>query len=184
MPSPQQRAKTRRGTRDRFTCYAVKKGRSIGIFKTWKETHESVTGYAGCLFQGFTNENEAKMFLGNDNAIIDSSLNNPSTSGYSEHDLKNNPKTNYINGPCGSQTQLLVDEMIGIKDPKNSKPRHEESNEPPNGMFDTANSTFLSSTLIEQFLKRPPLGLHLHFGFYPRPADLEPPPLPFFCFLY
>ena len=149
MPSPQQRAKTRR-TRARYDCYAVKKGRSIGVFKSWKETHESVVGYSGCLYKGFSNIEEAKKFLCDDNAINVSARNNSSSSRNSELEHHDCTRTNYINSSCKTQTQLLYDQIMKINGSKNTKISLESSMDSIDKMFDTANNTFLSSTLIEQ----------------------------------
>lgn len=43
--------------------YAVKEGRKIGIFKTWEECSDSVTGFKGAKYKGFTEYEEAQEFL-------------------------------------------------------------------------------------------------------------------------
>lgn len=43
--------------------YAVKKGKKIGIFKTWNECKESVEGYPGAEYKGFFTEEEANEYL-------------------------------------------------------------------------------------------------------------------------
>ena len=45
--------------------YAVKNGRSIGIFKSWDECKNSVNGYPGAIYQGFQTESDAIKFCGN-----------------------------------------------------------------------------------------------------------------------
>ena len=47
--------------------YVVKVGRKTGIFKTWAECSENVSGYPGAIYQGFVKEEEAKLFLYGDN---------------------------------------------------------------------------------------------------------------------
>lgn len=42
------------GKRKRSTCYAVAVGRKVGIFATWAETEQQVSGFPGAVFQGFT----------------------------------------------------------------------------------------------------------------------------------
>lgn len=43
--------------------YAVKKGRTIGIFKNWDECKASVDGYPGAEYKGFFTEEEATEYL-------------------------------------------------------------------------------------------------------------------------
>lgn len=43
--------------------YAVKKGRKEGIFKTWEECKQVVTGYLGAEYKGFYTEKEANDYL-------------------------------------------------------------------------------------------------------------------------
>ena len=43
--------------------YAVKKGRKKGIFKTWEECKQVVTGYPGAEYKGFYTEKEANDYL-------------------------------------------------------------------------------------------------------------------------
>ena len=45
--------------------YVVKKGHSIGIFKTWGECKNSVNGYKNPIYRKFTNYEEATLFLKN-----------------------------------------------------------------------------------------------------------------------
>lgn len=43
--------------------YAVRKGKKVGIFNTWKECEEVVKGFSGAEFKSFSNLNEAKDYL-------------------------------------------------------------------------------------------------------------------------
>lgn len=43
--------------------YAVKVGRSPGIYKTWNECQKQVIGYPGALFKSFLSELEAKEYI-------------------------------------------------------------------------------------------------------------------------
>ena len=45
--------------------YAVAVGRQVGGFSTWEECRSSVDGYSGAIFKGFTNEQEACVWLEN-----------------------------------------------------------------------------------------------------------------------
>lgn len=47
--------------------YAVRKGRRIGIFRTWEETKKYVTGYNGAQYKKFTTLDEAKEFMKGNN---------------------------------------------------------------------------------------------------------------------
>lgn len=43
--------------------YAVKVGKQPGIYKTWDECNEQVTGFSGALYKGFQTKREAEEFL-------------------------------------------------------------------------------------------------------------------------
>lgn len=43
--------------------YAVKKGRNIGIFRTWAECSAAVKGYSGAQYRGFSTMDEAEQYL-------------------------------------------------------------------------------------------------------------------------
>ena len=42
--------------------YAVKKGKQTGLFYSWNECKESVSGYPGAEYKGFETEEEAKNY--------------------------------------------------------------------------------------------------------------------------
>ena len=44
--------------------YAVKNGRKIGIFETWDECKEQVSGFSGAEYKSFTKKEDALAFLG------------------------------------------------------------------------------------------------------------------------
>lgn len=44
--------------------YAVKEGKSRGIFRTWEECKASVLGYSGAVYKSFKTEGEALAYLG------------------------------------------------------------------------------------------------------------------------
>ena len=48
--------------------YAVKKGRSTGIFATWEECKASVNGYSGAQYKSFSTPEEAQRYLKGDQA--------------------------------------------------------------------------------------------------------------------
>lgn len=43
-------------------CYAVRKGRSVGVFGSWKDCKPSVAGYPGAVFKKFKTREEAEDF--------------------------------------------------------------------------------------------------------------------------
>ncbi|MFO8069592.1 MAG: ribonuclease H family protein [Alkalibacterium sp.] len=46
--------------------YAVKKGRNPGVYTTWPEAQNQVSGYANAQFKSFQTESEAKAFITNE----------------------------------------------------------------------------------------------------------------------
>ena len=49
--------------------YAVKKGKKAGIFYTWDECKEQVTGYSGAIYKSFKTLEEAKNYLDGNGAL-------------------------------------------------------------------------------------------------------------------
>ncbi len=43
--------------------YAVVKGKTPGIYTTWKETENEVKGFSGAIYKGFKTRNEAEEFI-------------------------------------------------------------------------------------------------------------------------
>lgn len=46
--------------------YAVKKGKTPGIYRTWDACKAQVEGYPGAVYKGFAAEDEAKRYMGED----------------------------------------------------------------------------------------------------------------------
>lgn len=46
--------------------YAVRKGKTTGLFYSWNECEKAVNGYPGAEFKSFLTEEEAKKYLGNE----------------------------------------------------------------------------------------------------------------------
>lgn len=44
--------------------YAVRKGRNTGIFETWAECQEQITGFSGAVYKSFTSYDEAVKYMG------------------------------------------------------------------------------------------------------------------------
>ena len=42
--------------------YAVKKGRSTGLFASWDECKEQIDGFAGAIYKGFASPQEAQAY--------------------------------------------------------------------------------------------------------------------------
>jgi hypothetical protein len=47
----------------RWNYYAVRRGRTIGVYRSWPECEEQVKHYSGAIFKGFNSEREANAFL-------------------------------------------------------------------------------------------------------------------------
>ncbi len=57
--------------------YAVKVGKTPGIYRTWDECKENVTGYPGAVYKGFEKLGDAEAFLGNSQEkVVEESLEN------------------------------------------------------------------------------------------------------------
>ena len=48
--------------------YAVKKGKTPGIYLTWDDCRAQVEGYSGAIYKGFASEEEAKQYMGEGSA--------------------------------------------------------------------------------------------------------------------
>lgn len=44
--------------------YAVRKGRNVGVYTTWNECQDQVSGYKGAEFKSFKTKEEAESFVG------------------------------------------------------------------------------------------------------------------------
>lgn len=51
--------------------YAVKVGKTTGIFETWEECKKQVLGFKGAIYKSFETLEEAENFVGNDNSTFD-----------------------------------------------------------------------------------------------------------------
>lgn len=50
--------------------YAVKKGKTTGIFSNWDDCKASVDGFPGASYKGFATLEEAKAFMGEENVVL------------------------------------------------------------------------------------------------------------------
>lgn len=64
--------------------YAVKEGKTRGIFHTWDECKASVSGYSGAKYKSFKTEDEANIWLGN--VVLPSGVSSSKFTGYEEFD--------------------------------------------------------------------------------------------------
>lgn len=62
--------------------YAVKKGRTTGIFSTWEECKSSVNGYSGAQYKSFSTKEEAETYLGKDQMPVAEPLETESCTAY------------------------------------------------------------------------------------------------------
>lgn len=47
--------------------YAVKIGKTPGVYETWTECQNQINGVSGAIYKGFTTKEEALAFVGGDN---------------------------------------------------------------------------------------------------------------------
>lgn len=53
------------------TCYVVVNGRLPGIYNTWTDCQQQITGYSNAVFKGFATLNEAHMYMKQNNMNTD-----------------------------------------------------------------------------------------------------------------
>lgn len=63
--------------------YAVRKGRTTGIFRSWEECRAQVDGYSGAEYKGFTDLKDAEAFLG-----VEGQLSSTEDQGMEKRDLQ------------------------------------------------------------------------------------------------
>ena len=44
-------------------CYAVRKGRTVGLFYTWEKCRSQIHEYSGCEYKNFRNVNDVVSYL-------------------------------------------------------------------------------------------------------------------------
>ena len=52
-----------------MSFYAVAQGKQCGIYHSWNECQENVKGFKGAKFKKFNNENDAKLFIENNQSL-------------------------------------------------------------------------------------------------------------------
>lgn len=60
-----------------MSFYAVAQGKQCGIYYSWNECQENVKGFKGAKFKKFNNENDAKLFIENNQSIENAQLIEP-----------------------------------------------------------------------------------------------------------
>lgn len=80
--------------------YAVKNGKTIGIFTNWEECRESVTGHPGAEYKGFSTLEEAKSYLGDSISLEDIVVSVPQEKapGIEENNLPADTLLVYVDG--------------------------------------------------------------------------------------
>ena len=68
--------------------YAVRKGKTSGIYESWKECEQQVKGYSGAEYKKFSTYEEAEDFMGNDTVV----------EKIEETNLKDNEVISYVDG--------------------------------------------------------------------------------------
>lgn len=68
--------------------YAVRKGKTLGIYQTWKDCEEQVRGYSGAEYKKFPTYKEAENFIGNEEVEVK----------VEESNLKDNEVIAYVDG--------------------------------------------------------------------------------------
>ena len=73
--------------------YAVRKGKTEGIFETWDECKASVDGYSGAEYKSFSTKEEALAYLGKDSDTFADDI-----SLADSQELKGNQVIAYVDG--------------------------------------------------------------------------------------
>lgn len=61
--------------------YAVKKGKTPGVYRSWAECKAQVDGFSGAVYKSFTTLEEAKQFVGKAESATDDKIDKVSQSG-------------------------------------------------------------------------------------------------------
>ena len=100
--------------------YAVAKGRIPGIYKTWAECQEQVTGFGGAIFKKFETKGEAELFIGERTVEISTNMKeeaiNPGAKNAFDMMMNKKPITDYIytDGACSNNGRPNAAAGIGI----------------------------------------------------------------------
>lgn len=109
--------------------YAVKVGKSVGIYNNWEDCKKQVTGFSGAIYKSFPTLEEAKNYLNNGN--IENEVNSFSLEDISEDEI-----VAYVDGSYKKDTLeygygvvlILKDDIIELfgkgEDPEVAKSRN------------------------------------------------------------
>jgi len=113
----------------KISYYAVAKGKTNGIFHTWKECSESVTGYKHAIYKKFTSEKEANEFI-RENTPDSNTPDSNTPDSHIESLIQNNDAVDYYvytDGACSNNGRANACAGIGIyfgpDDPRNVSKR-------------------------------------------------------------
>lgn len=88
--------------------YAVRVGKTPGIYKTWDECQQNTKGFSGAQFKKFNTEEEANAFM-NFDSILQDAITNISTSEKTKQDTAVDLKTPYafVDGSFNPSTRTF-----------------------------------------------------------------------------
>ena len=134
--------------------YAVREGKSIGVFETWEECKRQVDGYPGAVYKSFKTYDEAKAFVLNED-IDQVHLNN----------LKENEIIAYVDGSYNEETERFGYGCILID--KNGEIELKESfyNEAVKEQRNVAGEIYASVTAIKEAIKMNKSKIYLHYDY-------------------
>lgn len=95
--------------------YAVKKGKTTGIFLTWDECKAQVDGYSGAIYKSFKTREEALTFLGDDIAKKDEAA---ETIKATAADETEGGVVAYVDGSYNDVTKEFSYGMVILRDSK------------------------------------------------------------------
>ena len=88
--------------------YAVKKGRTEGIFDNWKDCSESVNGFPGAEYKRFSTKEEAEAYLEDVDIIIEAI----------KEDIKNGYAVAFCDGSVNNGLNLTRQQRIKFDPPR------------------------------------------------------------------
>ncbi|XP_033123663.1 ribonuclease H1-like isoform X2 [Anneissia japonica] len=98
-----------------MSYYAVRKGRNVGIFKTWDECKAQVDRFKGAQFKKFSTEEDATNFIGATASKKRPTYSNTECDApYKKIRVKNEPRVVYTDGCCTSNGRSGAQAGIGV----------------------------------------------------------------------
>ncbi|NLY65933.1 MAG: reverse transcriptase-like protein [Tissierellia bacterium] len=136
--------------------YAVKNGRQIGVFNTWKECEEQVKGYPNAAYKKFSSYEEALEFIKGDSDIQgDKDID----------DLKENEAIAYVDGSYDNESKIYGYGVVLFS--KDGKFTFSERDDDPKlvEMRNVAGEIKGSMVAMEEALKRGKDTLFLYYDY-------------------